>query len=121
MKKEMICTVCPIGCRITVEGDAAAGEVHSIEGYTCKRGVQYATDEFLHPVRILTTIVKTDRKDAPVLAVRSRTPLPKDKLMDCMEVIRKVQVKAPVERYQVIVPDICGTGVDIVASGKLEA
>ena len=26
-----------------------------------------------------------------------------------------------VERYQVIVPDICGTGVDIVASGKLEA
>ncbi len=117
MKKEIICTVCPIGCRITVEGDA--GEVRSIEGYTCKRGIQYATDEFLHPVRILTTTVKTNLKDTPLLAVRSRTPVPKEKLMDCMEVIRTVTVEAPVERYQVIVPDICGTGVDIVASGKL--
>ena len=41
--------------------------------------------------------------------------------MDCMEIIRSTAVKAPVERYAVIIPDICGTGVDIVATKNVEA
>ncbi len=36
-----------------------------------------------------------------------------------MEVIRKVTVTAPVAQGDVIVADICGTGVDIIASKAL--
>jgi CxxC motif-containing protein len=42
--------------------------------------------------------------------------LPQGKLFECMEVIKKTTVKLPVKRYDVIVANVCGTGVDIVAT-----
>ncbi len=114
MKKEIICTVCPRGCRVTVEGEG--DKILSVEGHTCKRGLEFSSAEFSHPVRILTTTVKIADATYDLLPVRSSEPLPKEKLFDCMEVIRNTQVSLPVARYDVIIADICGTGVDIVAT-----
>lgn len=114
MKKEIICTVCPRGCRIQVEGEGE--RVISVEGYSCKRGLEYASAEYAHPVRILTTTVKLADTDSDLLPIRSTKPIPKEKIFDCMQVIRQVQAKRPVSRYDVIVADICGTGVDMVAT-----
>ena len=114
MKKEIICTVCPRGCRITVEGEGDT--ILSVEGYSCKRGLEYGSAEFAHPVRILTTTVKMAGVDNDLLPVRSTAPIPKEKIFACMEVIRAVEAALPVKRYDVIVRDICGTGVDIVAT-----
>ena len=44
MKKEIICTVCPIGCHILAEGTKE--EITSIEGYTCNRGKEYGEDPY---------------------------------------------------------------------------
>ena len=114
MKKEIICTVCPRGCHIQVEGEGE--KILSVEGQGCKRGLEYASAEFAHPVRILTTTVKIAGVQNDLLPVRSNKPLPKEKLFDCMEVIRSAQVTLPVARYDVVIADICGTGVDIVAT-----
>ena len=114
MKKEIICTVCPRGCRILAEGDGE--KVLSAEGYSCKRGLEYANTEYAHPVRILTTTVKIAGIQNDLLPVRSSQPIPKEKLFDCMETIRAMEVKLPVARYDVIIPNICGTGVDIIAT-----
>lgn len=114
MKKEIICTVCPRGCHMMVEGEG--DKVLNVEGYSCKRGLEYASAEYAHPVRILTTLVKIAGVDNDLLPVRSNQPLSKEKLFDCMDVIRATSVKLPVKRYDVIVPNICGTGVDIVAT-----
>lgn len=114
MKKEIICTVCPRGCHIIVDGDGK--NVVSLDGYGCKRGVTYATAEYSNPVRILTTTVKVADKENELLPVRSNTPVAKDKLFACMEVIKTTQVKLPVKRYDVIIKDICSTGADIVAT-----
>lgn len=114
MKKEIICTVCPRGCHVMVEGEGE--KILSVEGHSCKRGHTYASAEFAHPVRILTTTVKMEGIQADLLPVRSNAPVPKEKLFDCMEVIRAAQVKLPVKRYDVVIPNICGTGVDIVAT-----
>lgn len=117
MKKEVICTVCPRGCRIQVEGEGET--VQQVTGYTCKRGLEYSAAEFTHPVRILTTTVKLAGKDHDLLPVRSSRPIPKEKLFDCMEAIRGVTAKTPVSLYEVILPNICGTGADIVATKAL--
>lgn len=114
MKKKIICTVCPMGCHIHVEGEGDT--ICSITGNTCKRGETYAASEFSHPVRILTTTVRTDSKKIPLVPVRSEKPVPKEKIMECMEVIRKKKVSSPVSPYDVIVEDICGTGINIVAT-----
>ena len=118
MKKEIICTVCPRGCHILVEGSGET--VLSVEGYSCRRGLDYASAEYAHPVRILTTTVKIDGVQNDLLPVRSNRPVPKEKLMDCMAVIRTASVKLPVKRYDVIISDICGSGADIVATKTVE-
>lgn len=114
MKKEIICTVCPRGCHIMVEGEG--DQVISVADYGCKRGLEYASSEYAHPVRILTTTVKMSGIENDLLPVRSNKPVPKEKLFDCMEAIRAMEVKLPVARYDVIIPNICGTGVDIIAT-----
>lgn len=119
MKKEIICTVCPMGCHITVDGEGE--NINSVTGFTCKRGEQYARNEFCHPVRILTTTIRTDSDKNPLVPVRSENPIPKEKIMDCMKVINQVQAKAPVKVYDVLVENICDTGINIVATGALEA
>ena len=114
MKKEIICTVCPRGCHVFVDGDGK--NVISIDGYGCKRGLTYAEAEYSNPVRILTTTVKVAGKENELLPVRSNMPVPQGKLFDCMEVIKKTTAQLPVKRYDVIVKNICETGVDIVAT-----
>ena len=114
MVKEIICTVCPRGCRILAEGDGE--KVLAAEGYGCKRGLEYANTEYAHPVRILTTTVKIAGVQNDLLPVRSSQPIPKEKLFDCMAAIRSAAVTLPVARYDVVIANICDTGVDIVAT-----
>lgn len=117
MKKEIVCTVCPRGCNIVVEGNGK--DVTEINGYGCKRGISYAETEYSNPVRILTTTVKIQGKDNDLLPVRSNRPISKAKIMECMEVIKKTEVKLPIKIHEVVVSNICGTGVDIVATKTL--
>lgn len=116
MKKEIICTVCPMGCHIMVDGEK--DDIKSVEGFTCKRGEKYARAEFTHPVRILTSTIRTDSAHTPLVPVRSAEPVPKEKLFDCMKVINSAQVKLPVKAYDVLIENICDTGVNIVATGS---
>lgn len=118
MKKEIICTVCPMGCHITVEGEGE--NIISVAGNTCKRGKEYASTEFCHPVRILTTTIRTNSEKNPLVPVRSERPLPKEKIMDCMAVIRKQQAKTPIHMYDILVENICDTGINIVATGNVK-
>ncbi len=118
MEKEIICTVCPRGCRIRVEGEGET--VISATGYRCRNGLAYASSEFAHPVRILTTSVRIAGRDDTLLPVRSSRPVPKEKLFECMNAVRAAKAVPPVERYDVIIPDICGTGADMVAVSPFE-
>ena len=120
-EKKIICIICPQGCNITVKGDAEKGEIESIEGFTCKRGKAYAENEFIHPLRILTSSVKTEGSNAPLVPVRTRTAIPKELLFAGMEEIRKITVKGKVSCGDVIVENFLGTGVDLIASGDVEA
>ena len=110
--KHITCIRCPIGCQLTVE--VTDGVVTKVEGNLCKRGVEYAQSECVHPVRTLTTTVRVLNGDP--LPVRSREPLPKEMIFACMDVMRTVAVTAPVAAGTVIVADICGTGVDMIAT-----
>ncbi len=118
MKKEIICTVCPRGCHIIVDGNGE--QVSTVEGYGCKRGLDYASSEYAHPVRILTTTVKMEGIESDLLPVRSSKPLPKELILDCMDEIRKVKVSLPVAMHSVIIENILGTGADIIATKAIE-
>ncbi|MCL2294621.1 MAG: DUF1667 domain-containing protein [Spirochaetes bacterium] len=130
-EKKIICIICPLGCDIIVCGEVSksatsksdvsrkAGKIISIEGHKCKRGELYATDEFLAPLRIFTSSVRIIDADSPLLPVRSRDPIPKELLLQCVEQLRGVELQAPVGLYDVVIPNILGTGVDIIATASV--
>lgn len=117
MVKTLTCVACPIGC--TLSAQIEAGEVVSVSGNTCKRGEAYAKTECIAPVRSLTTTVRVNGGAYPLVSVKSAAPLPKEKLLDCMTLINQTQIDAPVTMGEIIIPDILGTGVDIIATNRL--
>lgn len=120
MEKKIICITCPKGCTITVKGEPTQGKIDSVEGNECRRGLTYAESEFIHPVRILTSSVKTVGCDVPLLAVRTAAPIPKELVLEGMEEIKKIAVEGPVATGAVITANFLGTGVDLVAAGSIE-
>lgn len=117
MTKGIICTVCPMGCQIVIEGTKDG--VTSIEGFNCNRGKDFGIQEFLHPVRILTTTVKLVNGDKQI-PVRSDKPIPKELLLDCMDIIRRTSVRGPVTTYDVLISNICGSNANIVATSSAD-
>jgi len=113
MNKEIICIVCPLGCRMDVEIDGT--EVKSVEGNQCKLGPKHAGKEVRFPGRILTTNVRTDIPGIPLLPVRSDKEIPKDQLMTCMGEITKHRISGALKMGETVIEDILGLGVNIVA------
>ena len=118
--KDIICITCPQGCIIKVSGDPVKGEITSCEGFKCKRGKTYAENEFVHPVRILTSSVKTAGASVPLVAVRTSAPIPKEMQMQAMEEVKKITVSGKIVPGDVIVKNFMGTGADLIASGSVE-
>lgn len=110
----LICIQCPMGCPLTVttEEDRVTG----VSGNTCKRGEIYARKEVTNPTRIVTSTVRVTGGESPVVSVKTRTDIPKGKIFDCMRALKDVSVPAPVHIGDVIVSDIAGTGVDMIAT-----
>lgn len=119
MKTEMSCIVCPMSCLITVEQDEVTKEIVSVEGNTCKRGENYVRSELTCPMRQLTSTVAIDKGIYNRLPVILSAEVPKEKLFDVMEQIRRVKVMAPIEIGQVLIYDVCGLGVDVLASRSM--
>ncbi|MCL2022768.1 MAG: DUF1667 domain-containing protein [Oscillospiraceae bacterium] len=113
---EIICIVCPSGCRMTVEGE---GENIAVTGNICPKGVKFAKNEITNPTRSLTTTVATIFPEMPRLPVKTRDEIPKGKVMEVMEKIRTVLVKEPKKVGDVILANVFGT--DIVATGEVLA
>ncbi len=118
-KREMICIACPIGCHLEVIEDKTSEGGYIVKGATCKRGEVYGVKEMSNPTRLLTSTVKISGGSLKRLPVRTSSDIPKNRIFDCMKLINAVEVEAPIEMGDVIIEDILGTGVDIIASRSL--
>ena len=119
-ERKFICVSCPLGCGLSVTLDDA-GEVTKVEGNTCPRGASYARSEVKDPRRVFASTVRVKGGKLPVCPIRSKTPAPKGKLFGIAEEVAKLEVNAPVKIGQVLIHNVCGTDVDIVASRDLAA
>jgi len=115
--KTLTCINCPLGCQITVTTDAQ-GENH-FDGYGCKRGLTYAQAELTHPTRTITSTVRLLGAPVGQLPVKTDAPIPKGKIRECMCSLKPVEINAPVCTGDIIVRDVCGTGVNIVATRSI--
>ena len=112
------CIVCPRSCSLTVtEQD---GEL-TIQGYTCLRGKEFAKNEYLHPMRTITSTVKVAGGEFQRVGVAGSCEVPKELLGVCLQEIYKVCVNAPVKAGDILLENVSGTGCDILAAMDVPA
>ncbi len=116
-KASYTCIVCPLSCKGTLTLDQ---DGYATEGYLCKKGTEYAINEYTNPKRMLTTTVKINHGMYPNLPVVSNKEIEKSMMFTCLELLHHLQVEAPVKAGDIIAKDICGTGVDIIAGRNMK-
>jgi Uncharacterized protein with conserved CXXC pairs len=117
--RELTCISCPLGCALKVEIDENKN-VFSVSGNACKRGEIYAKKEITSPTRTVTSTVRVIGGIYPVVSVRTKTDIPKDKIPECMKKIISAKISAPVRVGDIIIENVCDTGVDIVATRNIK-
>lgn len=110
----LICIGCPLGCPLTVEMEG--NEVKSVAGNTCPRGDAYAKKELTNPTRIVTSTVRVAGGRLAMVSVKTESDIPKGKIFDCVKALKDVEVTAPVKIGDVIVENVAGTGVNVIAT-----
>lgn len=114
--KNLICIVCPRGCHLQVDEDNG----YAVTGNSCPRGAEYGKTELLHPTRVLTSTVRVDGGLHRRLPVKTTAPIPKELLFQAMEALNGVTLTAPVTVGQVVIANLLGTGVDVVATREMK-
>jgi len=113
--QEVICICCPKGCHLKVDPE----NDYKVTGAGCKNGVAYGKEELTNPTRVVTSTVSVAEGAHPRLPVKTADAVPKASIDDVMRAIDDVRLTAPVKMGQVVIADVCGTGVDVVATRSL--
>jgi len=113
MSKEMICIMCPRGCHLKVSKDLV------VSGNVCPRGKTYAMEEVTHPMRILTTTMKTTYKKYPRISIKSQKAIPKELIFKAMDEINHHTLDKHVHIGDIVIKDICHTGIDMIATKNI--
>ena len=103
MTREFTCIICPNGCEISADYEIQADQsvvIHSLEGATCKRGAEYVKQELT----------------LPLASVRLTAPIPKARIFDAMDEIKKCRLKAPVKAGTVVIKGIVGLDADVIVT-----
>ena len=112
---KMICINCPKGCEMDVAVDGANVVV---TGNSCPKGEDYAKAEVTNPTRMVTGLVRVAGMRKP-LPVKTRTAIPKGKIDATLFALHQATVQLPVKIGDVIIGDVAGTGVDVVATANM--
>lgn len=119
IEKDLICVTCPRGCWLKVLTDGE--KILEIRGNSCRRGCGYAETELRDPRRMIASTVRVKNGIHPVLPVALSAPIPKPLISDLLRVISQITAAAPVKMGDVLIRDVLGSGVDVIASRDLPA
>ncbi|MDD3404260.1 MAG: DUF1667 domain-containing protein [Hespellia sp.] len=117
VKINLICIGCPMGCPLTIEKEGS--NILRVTGNTCPRGDAYARKELTNPTRIVTSTVAVEGSDVVRVSVKTREDIPKDMIFACVKALKNVRLKAPVHIGDVVLENVAGTGVDVVATREV--
>ena len=112
--KELICIECPKGCHLKIDDEL------NVTGNTCPRGKVYAINEITCPKRVITSTVVIESKLVSRMPVMTENEVPKEKMFDIVKALDEVRLVAPVKCREVVIENVCGTGVNIIATRTIE-
>lgn len=107
-----------MGCELIVKIENE--KIINIEGYACKIGLEYAEKEITNPLRMITTVLPVIGGEEIMVSVKTSKPIPKPNIHDCMKSLKGYKVQAPISIGDVLVHNVCGLGVDLVATKEVK-
>lgn len=114
MLKTFTCIVCPNGCQVTAE--LKDGAVLSVSGASCRRGEEYARQAVTDPKRTIASSIYVKGGELQLASVRLSRPIPKARIFDVMEEIRRVRAAAPVKTGDVVIRNVLELGSDVIVT-----
>jgi CxxC motif-containing protein len=114
MRRTFTCILCPNGCEIECEFEGR--KILSVVGYGCEKGRDYAEQELRSPRRTVASLVRVRGGDQELASVRLDKPVPRERIPDVMEEIRRAALDAPVRMGQVAIPNVLGLGSDVIVT-----
>jgi CxxC motif-containing protein len=118
MLREFTCIICPNGCEIEATIDGAS--ITSLEGALCKRGKEYVQQELVSPQRNISTSVLVEGGVLPLASVRLTRAIPKERIFDVMNEIKKIRLKAPVKMNQVVLENVLNLNSDVIVTKNVD-
>lgn len=109
---ELICICCPSGCHLSVDEE----NDYKVTGNFCENGAIYGKSEVMAPVRVLTSTIEVKGGEIGRCPVKTNGAIPKEKIFDAQNKVQEVCLNAPVKLGDVIIKNICDTGIDVVAT-----
>ena len=109
-EKKITCVICPNSCQITVKYEGE--NIIEVSGNNCKRGIEYASAEAIHPVRSVSTTVRC--ADGRVVAVKTSKPVPKENVYDVMWEVNHFVASNAIKYGDIVIPHIANTDADLV-------
>jgi CxxC motif-containing protein len=111
--RELICIACPKGCLLAVDDEL------NVSGHSCERGAAYGKAEVLNPMRAATSTVRVIGGIHRRCPVKTNGSIPKGLVPEAVKALSSVSVQIPIRMGQAILPDVCGSGVDFVATRSM--
>lgn len=108
--KEMTCIVCPVGCHLMIDDE------EQVTGNRCPRGLVYAKEELKNPKRMVTSTVRTNHPLYPRLSVKTSKPIAKALVFKAIEALSLIEVTQSIYIGDVVINQILGTDVDMIAT-----
>ena len=115
--QEMVCITCPLGCRM--ELDIENGELLAVQHNSCKRGFDYAKQEFYDPRRMVTATASVSGGLAKRVPVRTSKPIPIQQIDALLDAIYRLRLQAPLGLGQTVIENFAETGIDVITTRKL--
>lgn len=112
-EKKITCVICPNSCVVTVKHEGE--NIIEISGNNCERGLKYASDEAIHPVRSISSTVRCE--DGRVVAVKTSRPVPKENVYDVMWEINRFTAPDSIKYGDVVIPRVFGLDADVIVIG----
>jgi CxxC motif-containing protein len=84
------CIVCPKGCELETDGSGVVGA-------RCRKGEAFALQEWISPLRVLTTTIRVKDGKGRMIPVKTASPVPLTRMAELIREIKAVKVEGPVQ------------------------
>ena len=86
-KKKFTCIICPKSCELETDGT-------EVSGAKCKKGKLFALQEFVSPLRVITTTIRYENKNNfKMVPVKTSRAVPLNKTFEIIRQIKKIQLQ----------------------------